>query len=280
MRKYLFLIQKTLLSGYLNNLAYLSPSSAAHRAFLIFCKVRKGRILPQQEAYLQGARHSQEKVAGHELQTYNWKGAGPRVLLIHGWESNTFRWRNLIEPLRQADFDIYAFDAPAHGASSGKYLHVPLYTQCVEHLVQKFKPDYLIGHSVGGMTTMYHTYRHPNPGIEKIVTIGAPSEFYEIMENYQKLLGFNDRVMGALDQYIQKRFGFGIRDFSTSRFALEIDKPGLLLHDRKDAIAPYSSSVRVNKNWKGSELISTEGLGHSMHQAEVNQQIVAFLKTG
>ena len=91
MRKYLFLIQKTLLSGYLNNLAYLSPSSAAHRAFLIFCKVRKGRILPQQESYLQEARHSQEKVAGHELQTYNWKGTGPRVLLIHGWESNTFR---------------------------------------------------------------------------------------------------------------------------------------------------------------------------------------------
>ena len=279
MGNFLFLIQKTLLSGYLNNLVYLSPSKAAHRAYLIFCKVRKGRIQPQQEAYLREARLRQENVAGHRIQTYNWKGQGPKVLLIHGWESNTFRWRNLIEPLTQADFDVYAFDAPAHGASSGKYLHVPLYTQCVEHLVRTFKPDHLIGHSVGGMTTLYHTYRHPNPEIEKIVTIGAPSEFHEIMENYQKLLGFNDRVLSALDTYIQNRFGFGIRDFSTSRFALEIDKPGLLLHDRKDAVAPYSASVRVNKNWKGSELISTEGLGHSMHQAEVNQKIVEFLKT-
>ncbi|MFT6934887.1 MAG: hypothetical protein ACJAUQ_001278, partial [Maribacter sp.] len=29
--------------------------------------------------------------------------------------------------------------------------------------------------------------------------------------------------------------------------------------------------------WKGSRLISTEGLGHSMHQDEVNEQIITFL---
>ena len=100
------------------------------------------------------------------------------------------------------------------------------------------------------------------------------------MEQYQHLLGFSDRVMKALDSFIYEEFGFHVHEFSTSAFAKGIPKKGLLLHDKKDAIAPYHASVRVHENWKDSVLIPTEGLGHSMHQEEVNQSIVAFLKTG
>ncbi|HAF77707.1 MAG TPA: alpha/beta hydrolase, partial [Maribacter sp.] len=54
-------------------------------------------------------------------------------------------------------------------------------------------------------------------------------------------------------------------------------KKGLLFHDRFDKIAPYHASVDVHKHWKGSEFISTEGFGHSMHQDEVNDKIISFL---
>ena len=267
-----------LLGYFLNLLVYVSPRAAARKAFFIFCKVRKGRVKPVQEVYLDKARHQVEEVAGHRVQSYHWPGEGPTVLLLHGWESNTFRWRNLIGHLKDAGFRIYAFDAPAHGHSSGSYLHVPLYTQCVEHMVQKYHPRHIIGHSVGGMTALYHAHRHPNEKVEKIVTIGSPSEFYEIMEQYQKILGFSDRVMKALDAFIFEEFGFHVHEFSTSTFAKGIPKKGLLLHDKLDAIAPYHASVRVHENWKDSVLIPTEGLGHSMHQNEVNQSIVSFLQ--
>jgi pimeloyl-ACP methyl ester carboxylesterase len=45
-----------------------------------------------------------------------------------------------------------------------------------------------------------------------------------------------------------------------------------------DTITPYHASVQLHENWKGSILISTEGLGHSMHQDDVNDQIVSFLE--
>ncbi len=263
---------------YLNVLAYISPSRAARKAFFIFCKVRKGRVTPLQKDYLELARSSVQEVAGHQIQTYQWPGQGPRVLLIHGWESNTFRWRNLIGFLREAGFHIIAFDAPAHGYSSGSYLHVPLYTQCVEHMVQTYDPKHIIGHSVGGMTALYHAHRHPNHKVEKIVTIGSPSEFYEIMENYQQILGFSNRVMQALDRFIYEEFGFHVHEFSTSLFAAGNPKKGLLLHDRLDAITPFHASQKVHDAWHDSVLISTEGLGHSMHQESVNRQIVSFLE--
>jgi pimeloyl-ACP methyl ester carboxylesterase len=279
MKKLLTKIIPLAYGQYFNLFTLFAPRKTANKAFHLFCTVRKGRIQPQQVAYLEEAKHSVEQVANLQIQTYHWKGEKDTILLVHGWESNTFRWRNLIKKLREANFNIFAFDAPAHGYSFGKYLHVPLYEKTVQHMVQKFNPKHLVGHSVGGMTLMYNEYINSNPGVEKMILIGSPSEFHEIMEHYQDLLRFNDRVMKVLDNYIQNRFGFKIREFSTSRFAETNSKKGLLFHDRFDAITPYHASAEVNKKWEGSQLVTTEGLGHSMHQEDVNNQIISFLES-
>lgn len=278
MKKLLAKIIPLAYGQYFNLYTLISPKKAANKAFHLFCTVRKGRVQPQQVDYLEEAKHSLEHVGNLKIQTYHWKGGKDTVLLVHGWESNTFRWRNLIKKLREANFNIFAFDAPAHGYSSGKYLHVPLYEKTLRHMIEKFNPKHLIGHSVGGMTLMYNEFTNPNPDVEKMILIGSPSEFHEIMDHYQELLRFNNRVMKVLDDDIQNRFGFKIREFSTSKFAESNTKMGLLFHDRFDAITPYHASVAVHKKWKGSQLVTTEGLGHSMHQEDVNNQIITFLE--
>ncbi|MEZ4811465.1 MAG: alpha/beta hydrolase [Allomuricauda sp.] len=133
MKKLLTKILPLAYGKYFNVYTFFSPKKAAHRAFTLFCTVRKGRVLPQQAKYLDDAKLEREHVAGHHLQSYRWKGGGETVLLVHGWESNTFRWRNLIKKLREADFNVIAFDAPAHGHSTGKLLYVPLYEEVVHH---------------------------------------------------------------------------------------------------------------------------------------------------
>ena len=272
---------KTLLAKFygkwFNLVAVFSPDTAGRLAMKTFAKVRKGRVQPEQQPFLDEARHSVETVGGNEIQTYQWPGSGPRVLLIHGWESNTFRWRKLIRVLREEGFYVIAFDAPAHGYSSGKIMHVPMYNECVEHMVKAFDPKYIIGHSMGGMTALYHAHRHPNESVEKIVTIGSPAEFEEIARSYQSLLGFNDGVLKAFDELVFKEFGYHIHEFASPEFVKGNPKKGLLLHDRQDRIAPFHASQKVHDAWEDSVLIPTEGLGHSMHQEDVNRQIVDFL---
>ncbi len=279
MKKLLGRIIPRLYGAYFNVLALFSKKSAAEKAFTLFCTPRKGKVLPIQEEFLAEAEHDTVEIGGMTLQTYRWKGPKETVLLLHGWESNTFRWRNLIRILRKEGFDIVAFDAPAHGKSSGEILNVPLYAECADHMVKKFRPHYVVAHSVGGMTALYHQYQYNTNSVKKLVTIGSPSELEEIMDHYQKMLNFNNRVLAALDNYFIKHFGFGIRDFSTSRFAADLSIQGLLIHDELDQVAPVSSSKRVHANWKNSQLITTSGLGHSLHQEEVNQQIVDFLNS-
>ncbi|MCX2720634.1 alpha/beta fold hydrolase [Lentiprolixibacter aurantiacus] len=279
MRKLLNRLLPPLYGAYFNFIALFSEKMAAEKAFTLFVTPRKGKVLPIQKAFLEDAMDQVITIGGMGLQTYHWPGEKERVLLLHGWESNTFRWKKLIKELRNNGFDIVAFDAPAHGKSTGVIFNVILYAECVEEICKVYKPKHIVGHSVGGMTAVYHQYAYDSKGIEKIVTIGSPSEFPEIMDQYQKLLRFNNRVMRALDNYLYKHFGFRIKDFSTSQFAKELKIKGLLIHDELDTIAPFSSSERVHASWEGSKLIRTRGLGHSMHQEQVNQQIADFLKS-
>ncbi len=262
---------------YFNALSLLSKRKTAEKAFYLFSTVRKGSVLSHQKEYLDGAKKELLCIENHEIQAYHWPGAGDTVILIHGWESNTFRWRNLIAKLQAADFNIIAFDAPGHGYSSGSKLHVPLYAKILRHVIEKYRPKHLISHSVGGMTVIYNENTSPTSGVEKIVTVASPSEFYEIMNHFQMLLKFNDRVMRALDAHVFERFGFRIREFSTSEFVRTNTKKGLLFHDKLDKVTPYHASQKVHANWYGSRLISTEGLGHSMHQDEINDAIIGFL---
>lgn len=262
-----------------NALSYLSRPLAAEIAFNTFCKVRKGRVLPHQANFLEKARKGRETINGHEVQTYQWEGSRDTVLLVHGWESNSFRWRNLIQQLQGHNFDILAFDAPGHGNSTGKLLPVPLYAECIRHMVQKHRPRYVVAHSIGGMSLLYSQYRYPETYVEKIVTIGSPSEFREITGYFQQLLNLNPRVMEGMDLLFKERFGYHFHEFSTSRFARSIPKKGLLFHDTLDVAAPFHASEQVHAHWEDSILVATEGLGHSMHQEEVNNRIVTFLNS-
>lgn len=279
MKKALNKILPLALGYYFNLIAIFSKKEAAERAFKLFCTPRKGSVRPEQQEFLEQAKSKRIKVKDLELQTYEWPGKNETILLLHGWESNAFRWRNLITYLKKENYNIVAFDAPAHGYSTGNILNVPLYTECTKAVVDTYKPQIVIGHSVGGMNSLYHHEKYPDEQIEKIVTIGSPSKLQDIMMHYQQMLQFNDTVLAALDDYFDETFGFRIHEFSTSDFKGHLSKKGLVIHDEEDTIAPFNASESVHANWKNSSFYRTKGLGHSMHQDEVNQQIMSFIKS-
>lgn len=278
MKKLLKRIIPVAYGAYFNTLSVLSKKKAAKKAFYLFCTPRKGKVLPFQSEFLNNAKKEVVRSNDIDIQVYNWAGDKETILLLHGWESNVFRWRNLIPFLKQEGYNIIAFDAPAHGNSKGQVLHVPIYTEVAQTLINKYKPKHIIGHSVGGMTTLYNNYKYNNPFVEKLIILGAPSEFYTILLNYQKMLKFNDSVFNELKVFITDKFGFRAEDFSISEYAKKNKKKGLLVHDKLDFIAPCSDSELVHQNWASSKLITTEGYGHSLHQDEVSNAVMLFLK--
>ncbi|NER15248.1 alpha/beta fold hydrolase [Leptobacterium flavescens] len=262
---------------YLNLLSLVSPKKAVLKAFYIFCTPRKGNVLPHQSPFLEEAKDqvlSQEKF---RIQTYRWNGKNKTILLVHGWESNSFRWRKLIKELKKEDYNIISIDAPAHGDSEGKHLNVPLYHLCLLEAIEVYKPEIIIGHSIGGMTTVYNQYRSPDPSVKKLVILGAPSELSRIMNDYQDILNLKPRIMKELESEFFERFGFDFKGFSVASFARQVKQKGLIIHDTTDTIAPVSESEAIHRNWENSTFIKTEKSDHSLQHQEVFDHIMDFL---
>ena len=255
-----------------------SKQVAAKKAFLVFCTPRGGGIKPHQHDALNAVKDQRVEIEENlTIQTYHWMGSGPTILLIHGWESNSHRWLDLVTRLQKSDYNVVAFDAPAHGNSTGKILNVPVYAQAAQVVSEIYKPSIHIGHSIGGLTTIYHYYKHQPIHVKKLVILGSPSGLSVIMKDYQRLLGMKNAVMNGLDSLIKTRFGFNIDEFSGFTFAKAISIPGLIIHDKYDQITPVESGRGIHENWENSIYIETSGLGHSLYQEKVREHILKFI---
>ena len=280
MRKFLNKAVPTTVGALINGASIISGKYAAAKALSLFATPRKGLVNKYQASFLNTASIKKLNYNGYSIMTYNWKGNGKTVLLSHGWESNTSRWKKLIKLLQDKNFNVVALDAPAHGKSESKKFNAILYSEYINVVSRHYKPEIMIGHSVGGMASIFYQNKYQSENLEKIILLGAPSEFKTILKNYTDLLKYNTKVVKSLNKLIEDTFGSPPSAFSTAKFAKSLNGvKGLIIHDRKDNIIPFSDAELIHKNFKNSELISTNGLGHSLNSPVVYSQILGFINS-
>ncbi|NNK82226.1 MAG: alpha/beta hydrolase [Flavobacteriaceae bacterium] len=267
-----------LVGTYLNVLSMFSADYAANKALHIFSKPRKGKLKPNHEAFLSSANQSVLYYEELPIQVYHWKGEKETILLAHGWESNAARWKNKINLFINEGFNVVALDGPAHGKSGSKVFNALLYSEFINVVARKCKPQVIIGHSVGGMASVFFQQKYQLKHIQKMVLLGAPSEFSGVLKNYVELLGYNSKIEKQLHNVIFDKFGAHPEAFSTSKFIKDIETEGLIIHDQKDSIIPFSDAKLIEKNFKNSKLISTTGLGHSLNHKSVSKNVLEFIK--
>lgn len=260
-----------------NLLSRVSPNLAAKLAVYLFSKPRKAKLSQEALHYLSLARQQDFHFKNFKIKSYQWHGRNKTVLLVHGWDSNSFRWKDLIELLKQKDYNIIAIDAPAHGASGNSIFNAPLYAETINEVVKKFNPEIIIGHSIGGTAAIIAQENHSMPSIEKIVLLGAPSNLAISVGNYVKIMGYNKTVEKAIDQYYLKYFNRLPEYYNVENFFSNIQAKGLIIHDRKDRIISYKEALDIHRAYKNSQLIKTIGMGHRLKSEKVYQHILDFL---
>ena len=211
------------------------------------------------------------------FQMYTWPGNDTKVLLVHGWESNASRWEQFFPYLKKAGCTIIALDAPAHGLSSGVEFTMPLYAEFINVVVQRFRPQYLVGHSVGGATSLYFQSHYPNDYIKKMVILGAPCDLETLLTNYKGMLSLNSNVFQLLEKHFFEHYRIKTKEFSGSIFASKIKVKGLIAHDIKDEVVSFKEGEKIANAWTNADFIVTEGMGHSMHSDALYTRIYSFL---
>lgn len=261
----------------INVIGIASKGFAAHLAIKLFGTPLKGRFSEDEQAFLKEAKHDTFMCRGFDIQTYKWQGKKDTIILAHGWESNTYRWRDLIHTLTALDFTVIALDGPAHGNSSGKQFNALDYSACLAEVARSHKANMIIGHSVGGMATVFSIYFHKVSDLKKIVLLGAPSNFLGILERYGQLMGYSRRVMKAVAIKIEKEFKHPPEYFNAFEFSKAISAEGLIIHDKKDPIIPFSDALDYKSQMKHATLIETKGFGHGLKNKAVYEHITKFL---
>ncbi|MBD0825024.1 alpha/beta hydrolase [Aestuariibaculum marinum] len=260
----------------INTVSYLSPNCAAKKAVDIFSTPRKGKLHTEELEYLKSATQKTFEYDGIDIKTYFWQGTEKTILLVHGWESNSYRWKDLIDIFKAEDYNIVALDAPGHGNSGHKTFNAVLYSECINMVAQEFKPDIIIGHSIGGTASALATNNHKIP-VEKLILLGAPSNFDEVIDNYVKIMGYNKRVTKAMDAYYLKHFGKLPSFYSIKNFSEDLEADGLIIHDKKDRIISYRDALQISKYYKNAKLVKTKGFGHGLKNEIVYNHILEFL---
>lgn len=267
------------LGAAINVMVFFFPKRCGTLALDIFCTPRGGKINSAHQAFLDTASTSSflSSTLG-AMKTYTWNEQGSRsVLLFHGWESNSARWRFLIPHLLQENIKVIAVDAPAHGASEGNYFDMPRYANIVNLAIQNFQPDFVIGHSLGGSTFTFYLTEYEATVIQKMVLMGVPSELSHLMSKYTDVLGFSNRTIRALYQVFEEKFSRPVTSISTIEFCQSITIPTLVIHDKSDDVAMVEDSFLYHEQLLHSKLFITEQLGHSLQDEVVYTEIISFL---
>lgn len=254
--------------------------SAGKKSVDLFCTPREGRITPVYKEYLDTAEIIETiKTEVGETVVYTWNAKGTEtILLIHGWESNAARWNEITPYLIAENIRVVAIDAPGHGLASQKLFNMVDYADFIDCAVSKYKPKYILGHSLGGETLAFYLANYKYKNIEKAILMAAPSELSDMIGSFGKALGLSTRSMRNIHQYFCTTFKYDVSFFSTREFCKRINMPMLLLHDKEDETVAVEDSISYHKILKDSRLVLTKGYGHSLQGEEIFKSIVEFLK--
>ena len=209
--------------------------------------------------------------------SYRWKGDGPTILLVHGWESNTARWQSLIKLLLKIDLNVVAIDAPAHGNSGSYFFNVNLYSNFLKNIIERTRPKFVIAHSVGAMAVCKSLAELQTYTPEKMVLIGAPSKYEDILQRYIKMMGYHDRVTTNFKSRLTEIFKTALNKINTATYAKLLNTPILVFHDKYDDVIPYSDALEIESECNTSKLVTTQNMGHSMNNDEINHQILEYV---
>lgn len=262
----------------INRIDFFSPRLASAIAYRFFSRPSEGKLTLKELNPLHIlADKAFIEVDNQKIQVYQWKNGPKKVLLVHGWESNSMRWSWLLYFLKFKNYTFISVDAPAQGLSTGDELNVIEYTRFLEAVIQKYQPEVVIGHSMGGAVTMYHQSIYESASVKKMIIMGAPSEFTSISAYYKRLIGMSDKSYRHFLRYIEKRFNFEKNSAQSINFIKNYAAQGLVIHDLNDETVAFSNALKITDIWKNAILYQTKGKGHALQDDGIFKVIEKFI---
>lgn len=267
-----------LVRGAARGMSAVSPALAAICLEQAFLTPRRYKIRERERPWMEGAAVSRIRFDGRRwMPVYGW-GAGPVVLLVHGFAGRASQMGGFVAPLVAQGYRVVSFDAPAHGAADGRKSSIPEAVQAVERMAAHLGPlAAVVAHSAGAAACIVALSRGLACG--RAVLVAPNEDLVGFQRRLARHLGMTERVAALTRARIEARYGMGFAALRGAPLAAGLRLPGLIVHDREDARVPFDDGERIARAWPGAELVATRGLGHAriLSDAEVVARAVRFI---
>jgi pimeloyl-ACP methyl ester carboxylesterase len=256
-------------------LAAVSPALAGRAGARLFLTPPRHGASRREEAALAGVEPFALRHAGHALRGWT-VGTGPAVLLVHGWGGRSGQLAPMAHALAEAGCTAVAFDAPAHGGSSGRTTSMVGFAEAAAAVAHRFDARAAVGHSVGGAAVAFAAAH----GLELAAAalVAPPRTPWAFVDELAGALRLSAPVRAALDDGIVRRVGVAPDGVDVARCAPGAPPPMLVVHDERDAEVPLAAGAAVAAAWR-ARLVVTSGLGHRriLRDRAVVEEVVRFV---
>lgn len=258
-------------------LSAVSPSLTARLAENLFLSPRRHARPAHERQGMKRARPFAIQTEEGEIRAWEWGTAGPRVLLVHGWEGRGTQLVSLVPPLVERGFRVVAFDMPGHGDSPAPVSSFFHFARTIARFIDTLGPLHaIIAHSMGGASAAWALRTAPGP--KRLVMIAPPADIRDFTGGASAMLGLSEAAVRELEVRLGRRFGVPLTEVHAGLVAPHMTTPLLVVHDENDREVPIASGELVAGAWPGAELVRTRGLGHRriLRDAGVIERVVAF----
>jgi pimeloyl-ACP methyl ester carboxylesterase len=259
----------------------LFPELAGAWAERLFLTPPKVRDAAASAVDLIDARSGYVAHKGRHIMTWRWGAAdSPAVVLVHGWGGNAAQMRGFASPLLAAGYRVITYDQPAHGLSEGRLTGLPDFADALAEIAWHHGDvRAVIGHSLGATAAaMAHAWGKID--VKKVVLISPPSDMLGYSRRFARWHWMPEPLRRSMQSAIEERYGLRWEELELVRVAPRLSAVALVIHDRGDRVVPWKQGAAVAQQWRGANLITTEGLGHRriLEDAAVINAAADFVK--
>jgi alpha-beta hydrolase superfamily lysophospholipase len=246
-------------------LSVFSPALSARLAARLFITPRTRRISEQDAHFLATAASRRLPTPHGDVQVYEWPGAGPAVLVLHGWTSYAGQLACIIEGLRAHGLRVVAFDAPAHGRSGGRQADLYSFRDALAAVSGACAPTgAILAHSFGALTAASWLAEDAAAAhLRAAVLVGLPRDIGYLFQSFTMAMGLSTQVIERVRALFRARYGGYPEEYSATVLAQRIHIPVLLVHGGSDEYIPAAHAEEVALQLRDGQIQVIGGLSHS-----------------
>lgn len=239
-------------------LGRLLPATVARRHARMFLTPR---LLPLKDWELATEQQAQRlSFAGH-LSALRWANSGPRILLMHGWESRATHMAVIANALVAQGFDVFAIDAPRHGQSGGDKSNPVEFANAITEADIAFGPFYgALGHSMGGAALAIAVAQGVQT--ERCVLMSSPASLLDVLEGFARFMGLPSSSTAYFIRCIEEEVGRPACELHSGHLLSQSNPATLLIHAQDDIEIPSASVHAIRKHLTAAEVFLPPALGH------------------